>query len=109
MTASGVERSGQRWTFRVDVRDPETGKRRQVRRTYGTAREAKAARAKLIADVDKVLGRAPEVAVPSDRGVPQSVNAARPIICAQPKSSPARSFRAIGDRVTARLLTPKEA
>jgi len=63
----------------------------------------------LVTDVAKVLGRAPEVAVPSDRGVPQSVNASRPIICMQPKSSPARSFRAIGDRVAARLLTPKEA
>ena len=63
----------------------------------------------LVADVTKVLGRAPEVAVPSDRGVPQSVNASRPIICMQPKSSPARSFRAIGDRVAARVLTPKEA
>jgi pilus assembly protein CpaE len=63
----------------------------------------------LAADVAKVLGRAPEVAVPSDRGVPQSVNAGRPIICAQPKSGPARSFRAIGDRVAAALLTPKEA
>jgi len=63
----------------------------------------------LVADVTKVLGRAPEVAVPSDRGVPQSVNASRPIICMQPKSSPARSFRAIGDRVAARILTPKEA
>jgi len=63
----------------------------------------------LVTDVTKVLGRAPEVAVPSDRGVPQSVNASRPIICMQPKSSPARSFRAIGDRVAARILTPKEA
>ncbi|HKV69558.1 MAG TPA: hypothetical protein VJN72_15820, partial [Gaiellales bacterium] len=63
----------------------------------------------LVTDVAKVLGRAPEVAVPSDRGVPQSVNASRPIICMQPKSSPSRSFRAIGDRVAARLLTPKEA
>jgi pilus assembly protein CpaE len=63
----------------------------------------------LVADVAKVLGRPPEVAVPSDRGVPQSVNAARPIICAQPKSGPARSFRTIGDRVAAALLTPKEA
>jgi len=63
----------------------------------------------LITDVTKVLGRAPEVAVPSDRGVPQSVTASRPIICMQPKSSPARSFRAIGDRVAARILTPKEA
>ena len=63
----------------------------------------------LVTDVTKVLGRAPEVAVPSDRGVPQSVNASRPIICMQPKSSPARSFRAIGDRVAARVLTPKEA
>ena len=63
----------------------------------------------LVADVTKVLGRAPEVAVPSDRGVPLSVNASRPIICMQPKSSPARSFRTIGDRVAARVLTPKEA
>ena len=63
----------------------------------------------LVTDVTKVLGRAPEVAVPSDRGVPQSVNASRPIICMQPKSGPARSFRTIGDRVAARILTPKEA
>lgn len=63
----------------------------------------------LVADVTRVLGRAPEVAVPSDRGVPQSVNAARPIIRMHPKSGPARSFRSIGDRVVAALLTPKEA
>jgi pilus assembly protein CpaE len=63
----------------------------------------------LAADVAKVLGRAPQMTVPSDRGVPLSVNAGRPIICAQPKSGPARSFRAIGDRVAAELLAPKEA
>ena len=63
----------------------------------------------LVADVTRVLSRPPEVAVPSDRGVPRSVNATRPIICLQPKSAPAKSFRSVGDKIVAALLQPKEA
>ena len=63
----------------------------------------------LVADVAHVLRRAPDVTIPSDRGVPRSVNETRPIICQQPKSAPAKSFRSVGDRIVSTLLKPKGA
>jgi pilus assembly protein CpaE len=62
-----------------------------------------------MADVKSVLSRAPEVEVPSDRALPRSLNAARPIIASEPKSAPAKSFRDLGDRVVAAVLQPKDA
>jgi hypothetical protein len=49
------------------------------------------------------------VAVPSDRWLPRSLNAARPIIASEPKSAPAKSLRDLGDRVVAAVLQPKDA
>ena len=61
------------------------------------------------ADVKGVLSRAHDVALPSDRWLPRSLNAARPIIASEPKSAPAKSLRDLGDRVVAAVLQPKDA
>ncbi len=44
-------------------------------------------------DVSAVLGRAPEVLVPSDREVPRTVNEGIPIVTALPRSEPAEALR----------------
>jgi pilus assembly protein CpaE len=55
------------------------------------------------ADVVGVLGRAPEVLVPSQREVVRSVNAGEPIVLASRRSEPAKAFRALAELyVTAR-------
>ena len=61
------------------------------------------------ADVKGVLSRGHDVALPSDRWLPRSLNAARPIIASEPKSAPAKSLRDLGDRVVAAVLQPKDA
>lgn len=43
-------------------------------------------------DVEEILGRAPDVLVPSDRAVPRSVNEGRPIVESSPRSGPGRAF-----------------
>jgi pilus assembly protein CpaE len=47
------------------------------------------------ADVVSVLGRAPDVLVPSNREVVRSVNAGAPIVAASPKSEAAKAFQAL--------------
>jgi pilus assembly protein CpaE len=59
-------------------------------------------------DVKKVLGATPQLEVPSDRRVPRSLNAARAIVVADPKSPPAKALRALGDRIADALATPKK-
>ena len=49
-------------------------------------------------DVLAILGREPDVLVPSDREVSRSVNEAQPIVLAKDRSGAARAFRALGDR-----------
>ena len=46
-------------------------------------------------DVVTVLGRAPDVLVPSNRDVVRSVNAGEPIVLASPRSEAAKAFRAL--------------
>jgi pilus assembly protein CpaE len=46
-------------------------------------------------DVVAILGRAPDVTVPSDRDVPRSVNEGRPIVLAKEKSEAAKAFRTL--------------
>jgi pilus assembly protein CpaE len=46
-------------------------------------------------DVVAILGRPPDVTVPSDRDVPRSVNEGRPIVLTKAKSETARAFRAL--------------
>jgi pilus assembly protein CpaE len=50
-------------------------------------------------DVKQILNTTPDVNVPSDRSVPRSLNAARPIVAESPKTGPAKALRALGDRV----------
>jgi pilus assembly protein CpaE len=59
-------------------------------------------------DVKKVLGATPQLEVPSDRRVPRSLNAARAIVVADPKSPPAKALRALGNRIADALATPKK-
>ena len=48
-------------------------------------------------DVIAVLGREPDVLVPSDRDISRSVNEAVPIVLTREKSEAAKAFRALGD------------
>jgi pilus assembly protein CpaE len=49
-------------------------------------------------DVSTIVGRGPEVSVPSDREIPRSVNEGTPIVAAKPSSAAAKSFRDLADR-----------
>jgi pilus assembly protein CpaE len=49
------------------------------------------------ADVVAVLGRAPDVLVPSQREIVRSVNAGEPIVASSPRSEPARAFKALAE------------
>jgi pilus assembly protein CpaE len=51
-------------------------------------------------DVEAIIGRAPEVFVPSDRQIPISVNDGTPIVLAEDRSEAARSFRKLADLYT---------
>jgi pilus assembly protein CpaE len=46
-------------------------------------------------DVDAVIGRPPEVFIPSDRQIPISINDGRPIVLQEERSEAARGFRAL--------------
>jgi pilus assembly protein CpaE len=59
-------------------------------------------------DVKEILRSAPDVAVPSDRLVPRTVNAARPIVMAEPKSSPAKAMRSLSDRISTALFRTED-
>jgi pilus assembly protein CpaE len=43
-------------------------------------------------DVEQLLGRRPDVLVPSDRAIPRAITAGQPIVVAEPKSSAAKAF-----------------
>jgi pilus assembly protein CpaE len=58
-------------------------------------------------DVKKILDTTPDVSVPSDRSVPRSLNAARPIVAAAPKAGPAKALRALGERVADAISKPQ--
>jgi pilus assembly protein CpaE len=53
------------------------------------------------ADVVAILGRAPDVLVPSQRDVVRFVNAGEPIVLASRRSEPAKAFRALADLAAA--------
>ncbi|MDT4944723.1 MAG: pilus assembly protein CpaE [Pseudonocardiales bacterium] len=61
------------------------------------------------ADVKQVLGRAPDIAIPSDRLIPRSINMTRPIVMSDPKSPPAKALKGLADRLSTNLLEPKDA
>jgi pilus assembly protein CpaE len=51
-------------------------------------------------DVEAIIGRAPEVFVPSDRQIPISVNDGTPIVLSEDRSEAARSFRKLAGLYT---------
>ena len=44
------------------------------------------------ADVERLLGRRPDVLIPSDRAIPRALTGGEPIVVAEPKSGAARAF-----------------
>jgi pilus assembly protein CpaE len=54
-------------------------------------------------DVQRIVGRKPEVRVPSDVEVTRSVNDGRPIVISRPKAEAAHSFRRLGDVFLSRV------
>jgi pilus assembly protein CpaE len=44
------------------------------------------------ADVERLLGRKPDVMIPSDRSIPRALTGGQPIVVAEPKSGAARAF-----------------
>jgi pilus assembly protein CpaE len=53
------------------------------------------------ADVVAILGRAPDVLIPSQRDVVRWLNAGEPIVLASKRSEPAKAFRALADLAAA--------
>jgi pilus assembly protein CpaE len=49
-------------------------------------------------DVSTIVGRSPDVSIPSDREIPRSINEGTPIVAARPSSGAAKAFRALADR-----------
>jgi pilus assembly protein CpaE len=48
-------------------------------------------------DVSTIIGRVPDVLIPSDREIPRSVNEGTPIVASRERSDAARAFRSIAD------------
>jgi pilus assembly protein CpaE len=48
-----------------------------------------------VSDVISVLGREPDVYVPSDREIPRAVNEGEPIVLSKPESEAAAAFRSL--------------
>jgi pilus assembly protein CpaE len=49
-------------------------------------------------DVSTIVGRAPDVSIPSDREIPRSINEGTPIVAARQGSGAAKAFNALADR-----------
>jgi pilus assembly protein CpaE len=49
-------------------------------------------------DVERLLGRRPDVLVPSDRAIPTAITEGRTIVAAEPGSSAARAFTSLAER-----------
>ena len=65
-------------------------------------------------DVVSIVGRTPDIAVPSDRDIPRSINEGQPIVRAKPRSEAAKAFRSLasmynGDEAAAHLRTAAAA
>src|SRR5262249_9143588 len=57
-------------------------------------------------DVERIVGRKPEVRVPSDVEITRSVNEGRPIVLSRPKAEAAQSFRRLSDVFLSRVGQP---
>lgn len=60
-------------------------------------------------DVVAVLGRSPDVLIPSQRDIVRCVNAGEPIVTMMPRSEPARAFKALAELHTAIPVKPQKA
>jgi pilus assembly protein CpaE len=49
-------------------------------------------------DIEKLLGRRPDVLVPSDRSIPRAITEGQTIVAAEPRSGAARAFEALAQR-----------
>jgi pilus assembly protein CpaE len=49
------------------------------------------------ADVERLLGRSPDVLVPSDRAIPRAITEGRAIVEAEPRSGAAKAFRTLSE------------
>ena len=49
-------------------------------------------------DVSAIIGRAPDIFVPSDREIPRSVNEGTPVVASRERSDAAKAFRELADR-----------
>jgi len=49
-------------------------------------------------DVERLLGRKPDVLVPSDRAIPRAITDGRTIVEAEPRSGAAKAYRALAER-----------
>lgn len=56
-------------------------------------------------DAEEILGRAPDVLVPSDRAVARSVNEGRPIVESNPRSRPGRALAGLASLLLRRVET----
>jgi pilus assembly protein CpaE len=61
------------------------------------------------ADVEKLLGRAPDVLVGSDRAIPRALTSGQPIVVAEPRSKAARSYAALAERYLMATGRPAKA
>jgi pilus assembly protein CpaE len=59
-------------------------------------------------DVSTIVGRGPDVSIPSDREIPRSINEGTPIVAAKESSGAAKAFRSLADRY-ARTPAPTPA
>jgi pilus assembly protein CpaE len=57
-------------------------------------------------DVSTIVGRGPDVSIPSDREIPRSINEGTPIVAARQSSGAAKGFRMLADRY-AKTPAPK--
>jgi len=51
-------------------------------------------------DVTAIVGRSPDVLIPSDREIPRSVNEGTPIVASRERSEAARAFQRLADMYT---------
>jgi pilus assembly protein CpaE len=51
-------------------------------------------------DVSAIIGRNPDIQIPSDREIPRSVNEGVPIVASRERSEAAKAFRELADRYT---------
>jgi pilus assembly protein CpaE len=59
-------------------------------------------------DVEAVLGRTPDVFIPSDREIPRTVNEGIPIVVARPQSEPAEAFARLADLLAGPAVAGQE-